>query len=347
MEIEIVLDGARDYKILLDELPRLSFQKKVLIVTNNRVSGLHLRYLLERLECKELFIHTMNDGEEYKNLSTLEGILESAFNARLDRKSLFIAFGGGVVGDITGFAAGIYQRGVDFIQIPTTLLSQVDASVGGKTGINNKFGKNLIGIFNQPKAVYIDTHLLSTLPSREFGAGVAEIVKMGVMFDRAFFEVIEKESISLKNQDSLKNAIKRSVELKAQTVSSDEREEGVRAVLNYGHTFAHVIENLTNYKTFLHGEAVAIGMCMANTLALNLGLLSSEESNRIEQVLQKHNLPTRYKIDSPESFYDKFFLDKKSNNAKIKFILPKGIGNYEMRDDIPKNIVLAALEQFC
>ncbi len=347
MQIPITLDGIRDYEITIDSLPMLTFEKKVLIVTNTTVSKLHLDYLLQRLRAKEVHIHTMEDGESYKNLASLEAILESAFLAKLDRKSLFIAFGGGVVGDITGFAAGIYQRGAEFIQIPTTLLSQVDASVGGKTGINNKFGKNLVGIFNQPKAVYIDPYFLLTLPKREFGAGVAEIVKMVVMFDASFFEQIEKEGIALEKREFLKYCIKRSVELKADTVSKDEREEGVRAVLNYGHTFAHVIENLTAYKTYLHGEAVAIGMCMANELALKLSLLSEEEALRIKELLERQGLPTSYKITNVEDFYDKFFLDKKSRDSKIKFILPKGIGDFSMRDDVAKNTVLEALEAFC
>lgn len=345
MNIKIALDGIRDYYINIEPIKGIFLKdKKVLIVTNPKVAGLHLRYLLDRLEAKEIYIVTIPDGEEYKNFESLQIILDTAFSHRLDRKSIFIAFGGGVIGDITGFSAAIFQRGIDFIQVPTTLLSMVDASVGGKTGINNKFGKNLIGSFHQPIGVYIDTHFLKTLPKREFSAGVAEIIKMAVTFDRDFFEWLEKNS--LYDDKNLVIAIKRSVEIKAIVVSKDEKESGIRAALNYGHTFGHVIENLTNYKEYLHGEAVSIGMVMANSLALKLKNIDIDEAMRIKRLLEQYNLPTNFKIENVNGFYELFFLDKKSKNSKLFFILPRGIGNVEIRDDIPKEVILEVLKEF-
>ncbi len=346
MKVDITFSrkGAGGYSVFIDSLPKMEFNTKVAVITNPKVSGLHIRKVLKNLKAKEIYIITVPDGEEYKNFESLNFILDRLFDHKLDRKSILIAFGGGVIGDMTGFAAAIFQRGIDFIQIPTTLLSQVDASVGGKTGINNKYGKNLIGAFHQPIAVYIDVSFLKTLPKREFSAGIAEIVKMAVTFDKDFFEWLERAN--LYNDEDLKVAIKKSVETKAWVVSQDEKEKGIRAVLNYGHTFAHVIENLTNYKTYLHGEAVAIGMVMANRLALSLGLLKEDEAKRIEELLKRYDLKTTFKIKDAEEFYEHFFLDKKSADKKIKFILPKGIGSYEMRDDIDREIVLQILREF-
>ncbi len=346
MEVAISLKKSEDrsYTIYIDALPTIEGLSKAVVVTNPKVAGLHLGYLLPKLEAKELYIVTLPDGEDYKNEESLDYLLERLFDHKIDRKSTLIAFGGGVIGDMTGFAAAIYQRGIDFIQIPTTLLSQVDASVGGKTGINNRFGKNLIGAFHQPKAVYIDTHFLTTLPKREFAAGVAEIVKMAVVFDREFFAWLEEHDLSY--DEDLKYAIKRSVELKASIVARDEREGGVRASLNYGHTFAHVIENETGYKRFLHGEAVAMGMVMANALAVRMGLLSKQEAERIKKVLQKYNLPTCYEVGNVEEFYEHFFLDKKTQADRIKFVLPKGIGDFLISDEVPKEEVYAVLREF-
>ena len=346
MKIAIDLKKVEDrsYTIYIDSLKEIRLDTKVVVVTNPKVAGLHLGYLLNRLKAKELYIVTLPDGEDYKNEESLNFLLDRLFDHKIDRKSVLIAFGGGVIGDMTGFGAAIYQRGIDFIQIPTTLLSQVDASVGGKTGINNRFGKNLIGAFYQPKAVYIDTHFLSTLPKREFSAGVAEIIKMAVVFDKDFFAWLEKNSLN--SEEHIKLAIKKSVELKAKIVALDEREAGVRASLNYGHTFAHVIENLTNYKGFLHGEAVAIGMVMANELAKRVGLMSKEEAQRVKRLLERYNLPTCYEVKDPKEFYEQFFLDKKSAQQRIKFVLPKGIGSFIISDSIKKEDVLEVLSRF-
>ncbi len=342
--IELVPPQPVKYDITIDKLPCLTFQTKVVVVTNPTVAGFHLETLLKHIEASELHIVTIPDGEQYKTLETVENILNECFEHKLDRKSMLIAFGGGVIGDMTGFTASLYQRGIDFIQIPTTLLSQVDASVGGKTGVNNKYGKNLIGAFYQPKAVYIDPAFLKTLPAREFAAGVAEIVKMAVMFDQDYFEFLMGADLS--EEEVLKEAIRRSVELKAWVVNQDEKEAGIRAVLNYGHTFGHVVENETGYTTYLHGEAVAIGMVMANALAVELGLMSEAEAARIRTLLEHSSLPTDYVIRDVNDFYEHFFLDKKSANNSIKFILPQGIGGHRIVQDIDETVVKNVLKKF-
>ncbi len=342
--IELAPSKPVRYDIRIDTLPKLTFDRKVAIVTNPTVAGYHLDTLLARIEAPVLHVVTVPDGENYKTLATVEKILDECFSHKLDRKSLLIAFGGGVIGDMTGFAASIYQRGIGFVQIPTTLLSQVDASVGGKTGVNNDYGKNLIGSFYQPEAVYIDTAFLQTLPKREFAAGVAEIVKMAVMFDKAFFNFLQQADLS--DESALKEAIRRSVELKAEVVNQDEKEAGIRAVLNYGHTFGHVIENETRYETYLHGEAVAIGIVMANALAVKLGLMRPEEAEAVKALLQRYDLPTSYEVRDAEAFYEHFYLDKKSANDTITFILPVGIGNHTIRKDIDAETVKEVLRGF-
>lgn len=348
MKVNIDLKREIDssYNIEIGELPQINLRgRKVAIVTNPKVAGLLLGKVLWKINAEEIYVITIRDGEEFKNMETVDYILENLFNHKFNRKSILIGLGGGVVGDITGFTASLYQRGIDFIQIPTTLLSQVDASVGGKTGVNNRFGKNLIGAFHQPKAVYIDGDFLSTLPYREFGAGFAELVKMAVIFDRDFFQWLSKHDLR-ESRANLEYAIKRSVELKAEIVSQDEREGGVRASLNYGHTFGHVVENETNYSVYLHGEAVAIGMVMANRLAVKIGLMSSGEELEVRELLKRYNLPTDYKISNVDSFYNKFFLDKKSLNNRVKFIVPKGVGSFEFREDLLEDTLKDLLRSF-
>ena len=335
-----VIDNS--YDIRIDTLPKLHFDTKVAIVTNETVSKLHLEYLKSKVSAKELIVVTLKDGEEYKNQESIDSILEALFENRFNRKSMLIAFGGGVIGDMTGFASSIYQRGIDFIQIPTTLLSQVDASVGGKTGMNNKYGKNLVGAFHQPKAVYIDPYFLTTLPSREFGAGVAEIVKMAVTFNKEFFEFLE--NADLKNPKILQDCIKQAVQTKANVVAQDEKEHGLRAALNYGHTFGHVIENETKYKKYLHGEAVAIGMVMANEIAVRMNLMSENDTLRVKQLLQQYELPTSYSVENPQNFYETFFLDKKSSDSSITFIIPEG--SVKITDAVDKEVVISVLNSF-
>ena len=346
MQVNIPLKKTVDnsYDITIDTLPKVHFDTKVAIVTNPKVAGLHLAYLLSKVSAKELYIITVPDGEEYKNQQSIDMILESLFNHRFNRKSMLIAFGGGVIGDMTGFASSIYQRGIDFIQIPTTLLSQVDASVGGKTGMNNSYSKNLIGAFHQPKAVYIDPYFLTTLPKREFGAGVAEIVKMAVTFNKEFFEFLE--GADLNDTEILQEAIKMAVQTKADVVAKDEKEHGLRAALNYGHTFAHVIENETKYRQFLHGEAVAIGMIMANEVAVEIGLMNIAEAQRVKELLKKYDLPIVYHVKDVLAFYETFFLDKKSSDSSITFIVPVGIGDVKITDSIGIGTIVSVLEKF-
>ncbi len=344
VNIKLVNKKDRNYDIFIDELKELNFNTKVAVVTNPTVAKFHLEDILSRISAKELRVITVPDGEEYKNMETIEFILDECFKNRLDRKSVLIALGGGVIGDMTGFTASIFQRGIEFVQIPTTLLAQVDASVGGKTGVNSKYGKNLIGSFWQPKAVYCETRFLKTLPKREFSAGIAEIIKMAVTFDKEFFEWLENHDI--RDEENLKTAILKSVQTKAKVVSLDEREAGIRMVLNYGNTFAHVVENETKYKTYLHGEAVSIGIIMANELALRLGLITKEEEIRIKYLLQRYDLPIDYKVKSAEDFYEHFFLDKKSNNNQITFILPSHIGGYLIKKEIKKELIIDVLRDF-
>jgi 3-dehydroquinate synthase len=344
MTIPVHIDASRSYEIRIGALTSLTFDTKVLLVTNPKISGLHLANCLKTIHAKELYIHTIPDGEQYKNTQTLEEILNTAFAHRLNRHSLMIALGGGVIGDMVGFASGIFQRGIDFIQIPTTLLAQVDASVGGKTGINTAYGKNLVGLFHQPRAVYLDPAFLTTLPKREFNAGVAEIIKMAVAFDREFFTWLEHHS--LYDAHHLQEAIARTVTIKADIVRQDEYESGIRAALNYGHTFGHVIECETRYTQFLHGEAVAIGMVMANTLATQLGTLTLEEAHRIHHLLKSYHLPTDYSICDVLRFYDAFFFDKKSTDSHLIFVLPHGIGEVVLRKDISQAHLLQALKTF-
>ncbi|WRC89440.1 3-dehydroquinate synthase [Helicobacter pylori] len=332
----------KSYKVFLGELPKIELKQKALIISDSIVAGLHLSYLLERLKALEVRVCVIESGEKYKNFHSLECILNNAFEMQLNRHSLMIALGGGVISDMVGFASSIYFRGIDFINIPTTLLAQVDASVGGKTGINTPYGKNLIGSFHQPRAVYIDLSFLKTLEKREFQAGVAEIIKMAVCFDKNLVERLETKDL----KDYLEEVIFQSVNIKAQVIMQDEKEQNIRVGLNYGHTFGHAIEKETDYERFLHGEAIAIGMRMANDLALSLGMLTLKEYERIENLLKKFGLIFNYKIIDIQKFYERLFLDKKSENKIIKFILPKGIGAFEVASHIPKETIIKVLEKW-
>ncbi len=344
IEIELKQEIDNSYQIYIEPLKKLHIDSKVAIITNTTVKKLHIDYLLQRLEAVEVKVIELEDGERYKNIQSILSILDNLFENHFNRSSKIIAFGGGVVGDMSGFAAAIFQRGIEFIQIPTTLLSQVDASVGGKTGINSKYGKNLIGAFHQPKAVYIDSHFLQTLPRREFNAGVAEMIKMAVTFDVEFFNWLE--SVDLTDKKSVQDAVASSVRIKASVVAKDEKEMGIRAALNYGHTFGHVVEREGNFEKFLHGEAVSIGIIMANRLSVALGKLTHKEESRIRTLLERYSLPTLYHIDDIEKFYEAFFLDKKSGDNSITFILASNIGSVEIVKDIEKSTVIDALKSY-
>jgi len=267
--------------------------------------------------------------------------------ARFDRDSLFVAFGGGVVGDITGFVASTYMRGVKYVQVPTTLLAQVDSSVGGKTGINHPLGKNMIGTFYQPSLVVIDVDTLKTLPDKELSAGVAEIIKYGVIADKELFGFLEnKGKEAFINKDNLIRIIKRSCEIKADIVSIDEREAGLRAVLNFGHTVGHAIENVTDYKRFLHGEAVAMGMCAAADLAVRLGILQKKDAARIKGLIELYNLPVKIPSDIDVSaILCAMEIDKKVRAGRLRFILPESIGNIRIEENIDRELIKEVLKK--
>jgi 3-dehydroquinate synthase len=288
------------------------------------------------------------DGEAFKTMASAERIFEELLKAGLDRKSALIAIGGGVIGDLAGFAASVYMRGIDFVQIPTTLLAQVDSSVGGKTGVNHPLGKNMIGTFWQPRLVWIDIDTLGTLPRREFIAGVAEIIKYGIIWDHELFAYLEKNAqhvLSLQS-DALRHIISRSCEIKADVVARDEREGGLRAILNFGHTIGHALETATGYTAFVHGEAVAIGMSVEAEIAQLLGLLSSDEVAGIRSLIRAYGLPTAVpgSIDL-DLFFSSMKLDKKAVSGELRFILPERIGSVCMRDGVPESLIARAVTQ--
>jgi 3-dehydroquinate synthase len=310
--------------------------KKVLIVTNTTVAKFYLSALEGELNDKQVDSIILDDGEQFKNLDTLNSILTKLLDSQHDRKTTLIALGGGVVGDITGFAAACYQRGVPFIQVPTTLLSQVDSSVGGKTAVNHPLGKNMIGAFYQPQAVVIDTDCLATLPKREFSAGMAEVIKYGLIADAEFFDWLEQNSAALKQGDqaSLTYAIERSCLNKAKVVSADETEQGIRAILNLGHTFGHAIETFQNYSGWLHGEAVAAGMVMASKLSLMMGGLSQSEFDRVKNLIKSWSLPVAPPADmTAEDFNMLMYRDKKVLDGELRLVLLRALGDAEVTSD--------------
>ena len=322
----------------------------VVVVTNTTVAPLYLDTVTQSLgDNTHIIPIILPDGEQYKNTETLNTIYEVLLKNKCDREVMLIALGGGVIGDITGFAAASFMRGVKFIQIPTTLLSQVDSSVGGKTGINHALGKNMIGAFYQPQCVIADVGLLKTLPARELSAGLAEVIKYGLIRDAAFFVWLEKTMPSLINKDpsTLIEAVIRSCENKADVVAQDEFEssKGIRATLNLGHTFGHAIEHAMGYGNWLHGEAVAAGMVMAAFLSQELGWLNPDEFDRTKQLIANANLP----INPPDIPVDQFMglmqSDKKSQRGRIHLILQKTIGDAILTSDYPEAALRKTLQQ--
>lgn len=279
-------------------------------------------------------------------------ILDKCLEEGLDRKVTFLALGGGVIGDMVGFAAAIYQRGVNFIQIPTTVMAMVDSSVGGKTGVNHPLGKNMIGAFHQPQCVFIDTQNLATLPNREFHSGVAEVIKYGLIRDAPFFEWLEKnmDKLNARDPDTLRYIIKRSCENKAEVVKEDEKEAGVRATLNLGHTFGHAIENGSGYGSWLHGEAVAIGTVMATTMSARMGWIDEELVKRTYDIFIAAKCPVELPVDSPmnmEVFRRAMSIDKKVANGQLRLILLKGeLGNCVFTPDFDEGAMVSTIEDF-
>jgi len=326
--------------------------KQVLVVTNDTVAPLYLEKTLAALlassAARRCDTVILPDGEQYKTLEVLNRIFDTLLSKQFDRSVTLVALGGGVIGDMTGFAAACYQRGVDFIQIPTTLLAQVDSSVGGKTGVNHALGKNMIGAFHQPRCVIADIDTLNTLPDRELSAGIAEVIKYGLIGDPEFFGWLEVNMHKLLARDpaSLMYAVERSCSDKAQVVIADERESGVRALLNLGHTFGHAIETGMGYGVWLHGEAVATGMCMAARLSARLGWLSHADVARTEALIQRANLPTRAPVILDTTrFIDLMGVDKKVKDGKIRLVLLEAIGKAIVTDDFAPELLAAVISE--
>jgi 3-dehydroquinate synthase len=329
--------------LILSHLP----QKRVMIVTNTTVAPLYLEPLTTMLETAGVVVMTvvLPDGEAYKNWETLNLIFDALLTQRAERKTTLIALGGGVIGDMTGFAAASYQRGVPFIQIPTTLLSQVDSSVGGKTGINHPLGKNMVGAFYQPQVVLADTDTLKTLPARELSAGLAEIIKYGLIWDIEFLAWLEANMDKLRALDAaaITYAIHRSCEIKAQVVSQDEREGGIRAILNLGHTFGHAIETGMGYGNWLHGEAVGAGMVMAAEASRRMGWLSEADVARTRALIRAAGLPDVAPDLGADTWLDYMGHDKKVESGKLRFVLLKRLGEAVVTGDMPEPTLRATL----
>ncbi len=343
--------GERSYPILIGsgllDRPAVVGQvvaaHDVLVVTNRTVGPLYLDALLRGLEGKRSGSVALEDGEQFKTLDTLSWVLDAMVAQRLNRDACIVALGGGVVGDVAGFAAACYQRGIDFVQVPTTLLAQVDSSVGGKTGVNHPGGKNLIGAFHQPRAVISDLATLATLPARELRAGLAEVVKYGLIDDADFLAWLESNVAPLLalDLDALTHAVRRSCEIKARIVASDEREQGQRALLNLGHTFGHAIENAMGYGEWLHGEAVGVGMLLAADLSSRLGWIATADVERVRTLLERIGLPTGAPAIGARRALELMGMDKKVLAGRIRLVLLRRLGEGVVSGDFPP----AALEE--
>jgi len=354
--IEVNL-GARSYPIFIgagvmaqaEELDRAIPARDLLLVTNTTVGPLYSDKLAAALVPRRCIEVELPDGEMHKTLGNVSRILDVLIANRFGRDACVVALGGGVVGDMAGFAAACYQRGIAFVQVPTTLLSQVDSSVGGKTGVNHPGGKNLIGAFHQPVAVFADTDTLNTLPDRELRAGLAEVIKYGLIVDREFFDWLEAHASDLlaRDPDALTHAIKRSCEIKAEIVGRDEREQGERALLNLGHTFGHAIESATNYTTWLHGEAVGAGMLLAADMSKRLGWMSADDVERVEGILRRFGLPVDVSPLSAGTLAEKMKIDKKVAAGRIRLVLLKAIGKSVVTGDYADAALRETLQARC
>lgn len=330
----------------------LKLGKKVLVVSNPSIFRYYGYQVTSSLESAgfEVAQVNLNDGERYKTLASVEEIYDAALENHLERSSTMVALGGGVIGDMTGFAAATWLRGINFVQVPTTLLAMVDAAIGGKTGVNHPRGKNLIGAFHQPRLVAIDPQVLNTLPEREFRAGMAEVIKYGVIWDAELFSKMEQserlDQLRYLDAALLLEILKRSAQAKADVVSSDEKEAGLRAILNYGHTIGHAVESLTGYSLVNHGEAVAIGMVAAGKLAVALDSWKEAESKRQLALIEKAGLPTQLPdgIDIA-AILDSLQTDKKVKDGRVRFILPTKIGAAIVTDQVPREQIQLVLQQ--
>ena len=322
--------------------------RQVFVVTNETIAPLYLDQLRSTLSEFDLDVCIISDGERHKTLETYLQVIDELMARRHNRTTTLLALGGGVVGDITGFVAATYQRGVAFLQVPTTLLAQVDSSVGGKTGVNHPAGKNMIGAFHQPRCVVADTSVLGSLPRREYLAGLAEVIKYGVIRDAEFFAWLEANLTALLDQQeaALVHAIGRSCQIKAEVVQADEREAGERALLNFGHSFGHALEALTRYETYLHGEAVAIGMVMAADLSARIGWMSDADAGRIRDLIEAAGLPVQVKTDiSVEPMLKTMGMDKKVVDGQLRLVLSRGIGHSEVTDEVAESTLRALFRE--
>lgn len=316
------------------------------IVTNDTLAPLYLQQVIAACGDKQVEVIQIPDGEQYKNLEQYEVIMTRLLEMNAARDTTLIALGGGVIGDLCGYVAATYQRGVPFIQVPTTLLAQVDSSVGGKTAVNHPLGKNMIGAFYQPVLVAIDLDTLSTLPARQFGAGMAEVIKYGIIYDAAFFNWLEANTGALRALDTaiLKQTILRCCEIKAEVVAQDEREGGLRAILNLGHTFGHAIEAEQGYGVWLHGEAVAAGMVMACQAGEALDWFTAQDTLRVQTLLEAFNLPVNGPDDMPfDAYMTHMRRDKKVEAGNIRFVLPQGIGKAVVTKDVSDAVLQTIL----
>lgn len=323
------------------------FSRQAMLVTDSNVGLLYGENVRAILEAGGLSVTvvTIPAGESSKSLAVAEKLYTRAIELGLDRKSPIFALGGGVVGDLAGFIAATYMRGVPFVQLPTSLLAQVDSSVGGKVAVNHALGKNLIGAFYQPEAVFMDLAMMKTLPKREIYTGLGEIIKYGIIYDAAFFAYLEQhvQDVLSLEQEAAVHMIARSCEIKAAVVSQDEKESGLRRILNFGHTMAHAIEKETGYLRYNHGEAVAIGMVGAADISARLGMIEEADVARVTALIERLHLPTVAEGCTVDAMYQDIFHDKKTINGKVNWVLMKGIGEVTCRNDVPEDIVRAAM----
>jgi 3-dehydroquinate synthase len=348
--------GERSYTItigarLLEDQALLREQigaRDLLIVTNRTIAPLYLAQLSRGLAERNLRTLVLPDGEQYKTLESFGTILNALIEARFNRDAGIIALGGGVIGDMTGFAAACYQRGIDYFQVPTTLLAQVDSSVGGKTAVNHPHAKNMIGAFHQPRAVLADTSTLHSLPDREYRAGLAEVVKYGFIYDIDFLSWLEANVSALNARDdgAVAHAVKRSCEIKAEVVGVDEREQGLRAILNLGHTFGHAIETATGYKDWLHGEAVAAGVAMAADMSQRLGWITPGDRQRVIDLLQRFQLPVQPPRIGAERGRELMGMDKKVLKGKLRLVLLRKLGQADIVGDYPPEVLDETLRAY-
>lgn len=357
MRIVKVSLGDRSYNIyikadILKEVGKyikeLSLSKKVLVITNPTVGGLYVEKLINYLKQYDITpdVAEVPDGEEFKSLKYASFLYDQMINFKLDRKTPVIAFGGGVIGDLAGFVAATFMRGLPLIQIPTTLLSQVDSSVGGKVAVNHPKSKNMIGSFYQPKMVIIDVSLLKTLQERELRAGLSEVVKYGVIKDKSLFDYLRENISKIKklDQECLEEIIARACEIKADIVSRDEREAGIRTILNYGHTIGHALESITKYDKYRHGEAIAVGMIVESNMAVELNLFNKDGVKEQEDLFRDVGLRVRLKDIDVSAVMKAIWLDKKVLEEKLRFVLPVEIGNVIIKEGIEEEIIKKAIK---